>query len=175
MYDRIGIGPQLFLNAVAYRAAKAPPPPPNLAVVYNTVEDLTAVEGCIQSFRFILTNRSVPNAFLGSGSYQWFVNDQAVSSATGFEFPLMPSVVRSGLTVYCWATVDAMSISSPTGMVTVLPGLETPGLLKWAYYPNCGLTDLRSGNHGRPSQLRAIDSFDTPWNFADDDASRVSG
>ena len=67
------------------------------------------------------------------------------------------------------------SVYSPTGTVTVVAPLEVTGYLKWEYYPGRTLADLRSGNHGRPTTIRAIEAFDAPANYADNYASRVSG
>jgi len=175
MYDLIGIGPQLFLNAVSYMAAKAPPPPPDLAVVSSTVGDVTGSEGSLLTFSFVVTNRTLANALLGPGNYQWYINDQPVTNATGSQYSFIPSVVQSGLRIYCRAAVGETALLSATGTVTVVTGSESTGYLKWEYYPGRTLTDLRSGNHGRPAQIRALTAFDGPQNFADNYASRISG
>ena len=99
MYDLIGIGPQLFLNAVNYMASLAPPPPPDLAVVSTTVADVRATEGALQSFQFVVTNRALENALLGPGSYQWFINDSVVTNATGSAFSFIPSAAQSGMKI----------------------------------------------------------------------------
>ncbi|MCS7089717.1 MAG: PA14 domain-containing protein [Verrucomicrobiota bacterium] len=150
------------------------PTAPNLQIVRNLANRTVYAQTPV-TLTFQVTNAAIANGSLGVGDYQWFKNNQPIPNATGPHYTFIVTPEDNNAQFRCRATVGNASVDSAVATLTVQSPTEITGYLKWEYFPGQSLANLRAGAHGAAAQIRAIGSFDAPWNFADNYASRVSG
>ncbi|NGO40469.1 hypothetical protein G4L39_13860, partial [Limisphaera ngatamarikiensis] len=150
------------------------PTAPNLQIVQN-LQNRTVYSHTAVTLSFVVTNAAVPNGNLGVGDYQWFKNGQPIPNVTGPVYTFVAAPEDNNAQFQCRATVGTAVVDSAVATLTVQAPLEISGHLKWEYYPGVSLASIRAGTHGAAAQVRAVEAFDSPANFADNYASRLSG
>ncbi|HWH70689.1 MAG TPA: hypothetical protein VNT26_14970, partial [Candidatus Sulfotelmatobacter sp.] len=103
------------------------------------------------AFRFVATNNAVDPIPV---TYQWYKNGQAMTNATGQQFTFLAGAGDNGAKVYCLASMpealnpNHLSLTSATGIVTVLPGVNYTNGLKVEVFPGATRQEVEAGNVG---------------------------
>lgn len=145
--------------------------PPNLQVV-NDIEDTSAVAGTAALFEFEAVNTAIPNGYVSS--YQWYRNGTAIPEATGSKLNMIVGAGDNGAKIKCQAAFGGATIDSREASLTVTEGTSYPGYAKWEFFDNLSRGVIVSGNSGPANMTMTATGFETPTNFSDTYASRVS-
>jgi hypothetical protein len=143
--------------------------------ILQNLQNRTVYSHTAVTLSFVVTNAAVANGNLGVGDYQWFKNGQPIPNATGPHYTFVVAPEDNNAQFQCRLTVGAAVLDSAVATLTVQAPSEISGYLKWEYYPGVSLASIRAGAHGAAAQVRAVAAFDSPANFADNYASRLSG
>jgi hypothetical protein len=149
-------------------------PVTGVLVATTQVKDAAPVANTETSFTFTATNTAIPNGYVGA--YQWYKNGQLLTNATGTQLTFLAGPGDNGAKVYCKASAAGTSMFSQTGTVTVVTGVINAGAVKWEWWTS-GETrpNVEAGNVAPANRITAVTSFETPSNYADNYASRLSG
>ena len=104
----------------------------------------------------------------------------AVAGATSTIYTILATPADNGAQISCQASlaapynVNVTGLNSTTAHVTVLAGLEYPGL-KQEVWAGAVRTEVENGNTGLPTWLGVLSDFDNAGGLGDYYTRRVSG
>lgn len=143
------------------------------------VQDVNVHQGSEAAFSFVATNNASPAI---PTIYQWYKNGQLAPGVTGPFFTFLAGPGDAGAKVHAVASVAPQynpgnaSLTSSTGVVTLLPGTIYTNGLKVEFFAGATREDVEAGNVPPSSNIFVISRFELPVNDeVDDYTRRVSG
>ena len=159
------------IATISNLAVTTTPTTPSLAILEQP-QDVTVVEGTAGYFHVVATNHAIANGLVGG--LQWHKDGNLMPGAVGSRFGVIMGQSDNGKKVYCKASVKGASLDSSEATITVTPGTSYPGYAKWEFWDNQTRANIGAGNSNPADMIMTTTGFETPTNFSDTYASRVS-
>jgi len=182
--DNLGVAALLVGTAAPADADDAAIPSDQIGLLYVVPSNFSATTTPGSTSAFIGTSVSFhANVTTDSDdikTYQWQVNGVDVAGATGPDYTtkiLAASDTGMKVGVKVGLTHFPNTATSPDATITVAATGQqaVTGYLKWEHWAGANRTAVESGNVGAPTWVRNLTSFETPSDYADNYADRVSG